>query len=344
MKARIVKLFLWRSSGTGSAWEAIHDRADAAAGLFAVIAACNPHASIDSITAVIRTFERLERSDALRSLERVKASWHKWVGEAIKAGARAAHQWTNKLNRPCFDVVAPNAKGPLEVVQHRLDSWASQWKANDVEMGQEAFHAVRQLRERAFEHPSHGVALCRIVPRPLREVASSFRKGTSIGADATAFQDIIETSDESLDELCNIMRSMVETLALPMQTLMVVLSLLGKKLGGTRCIAINAIFYRLLIAVMKGDVRDWDKSQGLDGDSALPGKSSVDELAWQHLLMEQAVLRGWSVVQLLWDVAKFFDCIDIPLLIQRAEEQGFPIDQLVLGMQMHRAPRVLRCN
>ena len=99
-----------------------------------------------------------------------------------------------------------------------------------------------------------------------------------------------------------------------------------------------------MIAVIKDDVRSWDSEVGVEGDSALPGRSAHDEVAWRHLLMEQAVLRGKSVGELLWDVAKFFDSLDVPLLIQRAEKLDFPIDQLVLGMQVHRAPRVLKAD
>ena len=70
--------------------------------------------------------------------------------------------------------------------------------------------------------------------------------------------------------------------------------------------------------------------------------SPHEETAWRHLHMEQAVLRGKVVVQILWDVAKYFDSINIPVLIQRCEEIGFPFDQLALAMQNHRAPRVLQ--
>ena len=64
--------------------------------------------------------------------------------------------------------------------------------------------------------------------------------------------------------------------------------------------------------------------------------------AWRHLQMEQAVLRGKVVVQILWDVAKYFDSINIPLLIQGCEVINVPIDQFILAMQYHRAPPVLQ--
>ena len=70
-----------------------------------------------------------------------------------------------------------------------------------------------------------------------------------------AFQDILEASDASLEELCRIMKKAMRNLAMPLQTLVVLIGLLGKKCGGTRCIAICSTFYRLLIAVIKDNVR-----------------------------------------------------------------------------------------
>ncbi len=96
------------------------------------------------------------------------------------------------------------------------------------------------------------------------------------------------------------------------------------------------------MASLKDEVREWDIAVGLDGDSALPGRSPHDEAAWRQLVMEQSTLRGKYVAQLLWDVSKFLDSLDIPLLIERALELDFPLDQLALAMQAHRALRVLR--
>ena len=78
--------------------------------------------------------------------------------------------------------------------------------------------------------------------------------------------------------------------------------------------------------MLKSDARDCDIKVGIDGDSALPGRSPCEETAWRHLHMEQAVLRGKVVVQILWDMAKYFDSIKIILSIQRCEAIKFPID------------------
>ena len=343
MKARIVRLRLNQSSGLRCAWD-IGDKADAPAGLFAILASCSPNATRSSVDASIRTFERLESADVRRSWEKSSADWHRWVAQAISKGASQAHRWTNRPNAVETLVVAPGAQGPLDVAQHHTSAWQATWQAGDSDKVATALAAVRDLRRRALAHPSHSSTATRFRPEKLRSVARSFRKGTSIGADAIAFQDVIEASDESLEELCRLMRVVVDELAVPLQVLLTVVGLLGKKLGGTRCIAVCCTFYRLLMAMIKEDVREWDGEVGFEGDSSLLGRSSIDEVAWRHLRMETAVLLGKAVGMLLWDVAKSFDSLDVPLLIERAEELNFPLDQLTLGLQVHRAPRALRAE
>ncbi len=344
MKERVLKLALRESGDLRAAWEAMTDSIDGAAGLFAILAVCAPAAPESSVEAAVATFERLEQAEAQRGREIATAAWNRWVGQAISGGARLAHRWANLPNAVVADVTAPDAKGPLEVAKHHTAAWALQWKAGNACKVEEAFEAVKSLRHRAMSHPMHCAGLDKVTPTALHEAARMFRRGTSIGADAVALEDILGASDESLEELCRIMHSTVRKLAMPRQTFMVLISLLGKKLGGSRGIAVCTTFYRLLLAVLKGEVREWDVDIGLEGDSALPGRSPLEETAWRHLMMEQASLRGKFVGQLLWDLAKFFDSLNIPLLIKRAEELHFPIDQLVLGMQAHRAPRVLRVN
>ena len=342
MRSRIVALTLRDDAGLRSAWEAIGEKADMIAGMFAILAACSPTATVSSLEAAIGAFERLERKEMRLAQERANEAWHAWVAQSISKGAKQAHRWANRPNAVAAHVAAPGLCQPTDIVQHHTQIWEKLWAADRSDKVREAFELVKGLRSRALQHARHGTALQHLTPNLVRKVAGQFRKNTSIGVDATAFDDVTEASDESVEELCQIMRKTVEQLALPMQALLVIISLIGKKLGGTRGVAVCASFYRLLMALLKSDVRDWDASVGLEGDSALPGHSPLDEAVWRQLLMEQATLRGKFVVQLLWDVSKFFDSLDVPLLVERVVELQFPLDQLVLAMQAHRAPRVLR--
>ena len=58
--------------------------------------------------------------------------------------------------------------------------------------------------------------------------------------------------------------------------------------------------------------------------------------------MDAGYTRGKCVIAILSDAEKFFDSLDIPTLASRALDLGFPPEVMVLGLQVHRAPRVLK--
>ena len=344
MRARIVALARRSTSGIRCAWEAIDDKADVTAGLFAILTAGNPGTNIEMIEQAIGTFERLEAKEACKSREMASHAYHQWLSKALAGGARMAHRWTNRPNVDGAEIVINGISEPMRKAQFHRDAWAQQWQADREAKITEGLAAVNELRTRALQQQSHGVLEAQFTADTIRKAARAFSRHTSVGADCTSFRDIAEASNESLSELADIMRTTIRHLALPTQTLCVLCALIGKKLGGTRCIAVCSTFWRLLAAIAKHDVRNWDERIGLPGDSALPGRSPHEETAWRHLQMEQAVLRGKVVIHILWDVAKFFDSIDIPRLIRRCEELEFPLDQLALAMQVHRAPRVIQAG
>ncbi len=206
----------------------------------------------------------------------------------------------------------------------------------------QATEATRELRRRALAAPGHGRAATTLNADTLQRVARTFAKGTSIGADAQAFHEVADATHEARDELAEIMRTSIRELVWPVQSLLVLMGLLGKKAGGTRTIAIIATFGRLPLAAVKGEVRAWDEKVANPHDTALKGRRPADETARRHMRVEVATLLGKHSVLILWDMKAFFDSLDASILVEAAEDALFPMDQLALGLMMHRAPRMLR--
>ena len=175
-----------------------------------------------------------------------------------------------------------------------------------------------------------------------RAAREEFKAETAIGHDELTFKEIAEASEEALQELADIIKDSIRTLTWPSQALLNQISLLGKKCGGTRPIAIATTFYRIVMAMQKNIVREWDKKVGSRYDSAMQGSSPKIAAAIRALEMEQKTIRGEYVIQIMWDVAKYFDSLDIKTLIERAVRYEFPLEPLVMGLQVHRAPRVLK--
>ena len=120
------------------------------------------------------------------------------------------------------------------------------------------------------------------------------------------------------------------------------MALLGKKDGGSRCIALIASVHRLLLVMMAEEIKGWDSDISSPYDTAVRGKSALVETAYRHTKAGALTQLGHSVAIVLWDVRKYFDSLDVPTLAHRAEAAGFPPEQLALAMQVHRSARVIR--
>ena len=117
---------------------------------------------------------------------------------------------------------------------------------------------------------------------------------------------------------------------------------LPKKDGGARTVAVAATLYRLLMQLDNEQMEAFEAREAFENDSAKAGASAVDAAEDRALEAEIAAAEGKHTMVLLWDIKKFFDSIDIPILFQKAEELGFPLKQLVMSMIVHQAPRRLK--
>ena len=124
----------------------------------------------------------------------------------------------------------------------------------------------------------------------------------------------------------------------PLQMMTNIMATLPKKCGGTRTVAIAATLYRLLMELDNDEVAEYESRNAFHGESATAGASAVRAAEDRALLAELEAREGQQTVTLLWDLKKFFDSINIPKLVEEAEETGFPIKQLALSLAVHLAP------
>ena len=103
----------------------------------------------------------------------------------------------------------------------------------------------------------------------------------------------------------------------------------------------TSMLYRMWGIVRRPIVKTWSKRITLPWDMARPGSSALDAAYTRSLAAETAVRNGEQVGCILWDFTTFFDQLRIEVLVDNASELGFPMIDLILGMQMHTAPRTL---
>jgi len=148
--------------------------------------------------------------------------------------------------------------------------------------------------------------------------------------------------DVALERLGLLFKQSIATLKVPIQELLNILTLLGKKSGGSRTIAIMASFYRALMKFFCPEIRAWDAEAASFWDSALAGSSSLQAAVARALKIENGCARGAWVGHELWDMRKFYDSIRLPILCEELSKLNFPKPLMVIGFLVHAAPRILR--
>ena len=176
----------------------------------------------------------------------------------------------------------------------------------------------------------------------IRKACLSFPSKTAIGLDQHAFTNIANLPDNALDSLGEIIRQCFVKLAIPTQSLLQLLVLLGKKNGGSRTIAILHTTYRLTMRLVSAHISQWDVKFTSKWDSALKGNSALRAHVARAAGIELAHNEGQCVIHFLWDIRKFCDSIKAHLLLPQLVAKGYPLEILVLGSLTHKSPRYLQ--
>ena len=157
----------------------------------------------------------------------------------------------------------------------------------------------------------------------------------AIGSDLVRLKRLASLPDVALEGLGTIFKQIVATLTIPGQELLNILTLLGKKLGGSRTIAIMASIYRAFMKHSGLTIREWDVKEGQHWDSALAGSTSLRAAVLRALQGEHGEARGDHVAHQLWDMQKCYDSVEFPLSIEELTRRGFPAHLMVLGFLAH---------
>ena len=89
-------------------------------------------------------------------------------------------------------------------------------------------------------------------------------------------------------------------------------------------------------------VKEWEAEVRQPYDSAGKGSSALESALIRNMLAELAHWNNEYSAAILHDFEKFFDTIDIPILLNQAIKNQFPATELSLALQQHLAPRVIQ--
>ena len=114
--------------------------------------------------------------------------------------------------------------------------------------------SIRDLRVKHVAEAHERARNLDLSATSIRKACLSFPSKTAIGLDQHAFKDIALLPDNALGSLGEIIRQCFVKLAIPTQSLLQLLVLLGKKNGGSRTIAILHTTYRLTMRLVSAHI------------------------------------------------------------------------------------------
>ena len=86
----------------------------------------------------------------------------------------------------------------------------------------------------------------------------------------------------------------------------------------------------------------WDASQAGPWDAAVRGSGALEAAYDSELSMEMDHLGGKTTAGGLLDIAKFYNNIDLCILVDEAIEKHYPLPCLVLAIEAYVSPKCIR--
>ena len=148
--------------------------------------------------------------------------------------------------------------------------------------------------------------------------------------------------DPVLHKLSELLQKVKRDLAMPVQVHLNLMASIGKKTGGSRTVAVAATLYRLLMELDDEKLKQFETKEAFSNDTAKAGANASHSAEDRALQAELMTAEGKALCSILWDFKKFFDMIDTEVLIEEAAAVGFPMEELILSLTVHQAPRRLK--
>ena len=169
------------------------------------------------------------------------------------------------------------------------------------------------------------------------------KSATAVGIDQWSPAQWKALSPEAIDGITYLFQYIEEYGVWPGHLYYNIIVLMGKPTGGSRPIALMPMLYRLYTKIRRPQIVQWELAHQGPWDAAVKGSSALRAGLLSMLRDEMAVRLRLDTLITLWDMEKFYDNIDIAYLIQEAITLDYDVTLLNLGLQMHMAPRGLKC-
>ena len=269
-----------------------------------------------------------------------------WV-DRLLANQSAAHKWTNQPNTSVQ--LGQASDGCLVMDSHIRDQenkFAKLWKVGDINFQHAFGEAFLALRARALDHSGRPGELedlrTRFSPANIKRHASLFKKNTSVGLCNWSVHLFHKLPDYILEALGDIFNFMVECVVGPASGMTALLHVVPKRLGGFRTVCTFSSCWRLFMSITAVHFRQWDIKASFSWDTAVKTRSPSLHVLSRAIWEAVAVLEGKETVNILWDIASFYETCHADDLVLAADNLDMPPTATAVAMWGHFAPRWLK--
>jgi len=254
---------------------------------------------------------------------------------------RALFKWTKGFSRP----LATSAKGiwragiidePMDLADHRAMEWQEHWCRNPATV-LVSLSRVQDVRAIAKKEDFQPYSV-----QHLDDAVCTFNDNTALGADQVGPRFVKNLPLEGRIMLVDLLNSCIANVVWPWQLMLNIMVLLPKDLGGERPIALANFLVRLCLRMMRATSQKWCAKWAGHWDHAIASSSALRSAVLQAFMVESANVQGFDWMLILFDLAKFYDTVELPAIMADGLRLQFPTRTLALIIMNYMAPRVIK--
>jgi len=261
----------------------------------------------------------------------------------MSVGGGKLFQFIAKLDK-AFLAVNPDTHSrsgdPKQFLNEQTELWSSYWSPNknhdniNLDLADEFLHFWTEAQQHSQNIEFDIVSL--------NKALKGYSKET-MGSDVWKPSELRGLPDIAKRMFADAVQSSLRAATVPHQHLISLNPLLGKPNNSCRTICKTPVTYRMAMRA-NTTVREWEIANKQSYDTATIGSSALMAALRRNVRAELAFWLKQSFATILNDYEKYFDTMDLRVLMVEAIHTDFPLGPMAFSLQQHMAPRVLQAN
>jgi hypothetical protein len=290
----------------------------------------------------LTSLTKVTRRQATHLLGLGRRGYQRWVKDCLGDGAGALHRLTKTWGEPIQELAAEHDEQgrallrPDDVVTSKAAMWGHLWRSTSSPTTPAWMEPLRRAAaQQAGEE---------ITEEQLDAAMSCFSRRVGQGADCQNPRWWRSLPAGAHQHLIILLTAIEDELVWPTAMTLNIVQLIHKGVEADRPITLTQGLYRLWSRIRRRDVAAWTQEHAGHWDRAVAGSAPLRAALIRQAKLELATVQRFSWVEVLWDLTKFYDFVDLQVVADVGLAQSYPIVSLALGLEMAAAPRRIRAD